>query len=187
MIDVQRATVYKGELPAAELSRGPEGVTFQLAGLYPADKYRMSAAEVIDVVSAACSAPAVARRAVFQQFAFSWLTGNGDLHAKNVSVLRTADGQWRVAPIYDIPSSLPYGDLTSALAVAGRRENLTRRTFLRLADEIDLPQRAAASAIDQALKATAKLPEGLIALGYGRKATSAWERQLQRRRRDMSA
>lgn len=29
MIDVQQATVYKGKLPAAELSRGPEGVTFR--------------------------------------------------------------------------------------------------------------------------------------------------------------
>ncbi|MDO5093415.1 MAG: hypothetical protein Q4D79_08335, partial [Propionibacteriaceae bacterium] len=71
--------------------------------------------------------------------------------------------------------------------VAGRRENLTRRTFLRLADEVGLPQRAAQGAIDQALNATAQLPEGLVALGYGPRATSTWERQLQRRRRDMSA
>ncbi|MDO5094662.1 MAG: HipA N-terminal domain-containing protein [Propionibacteriaceae bacterium] len=28
MIDVQQATVYQEELPATELSRGPEGVTF---------------------------------------------------------------------------------------------------------------------------------------------------------------
>lgn len=38
---------------------------------------------------------------------FAWLTGNGDLHAKNVSVLQQA-GEWRIAPIYDAPPTVPY-------------------------------------------------------------------------------
>ncbi|WP_414819923.1 HipA domain-containing protein [Serinicoccus sp. CNJ-927] len=38
----------------------------------------------------------------------AWATGNGDLHAKNLSVLQR-DGEWRVAPVYDVPSTVPYG------------------------------------------------------------------------------
>ncbi len=34
------------------------------------------------------------------RFAFAYLTLNGDAHAKNVSVLREPDGEWRAAPAY---------------------------------------------------------------------------------------
>ncbi len=160
----------------------------QLADRYPADKYRMTAAEVINVVAEVCPARLVAMQAVFQQFVFAWLTGNGDLHAKNVSVLQTHDGEWRVAPIYDIPSTLPYGDRTSALTVAGARENLTRRTFLRLADEVGLPERAASRAIDEALRATQSCIASVSAgtLPYSAHVVRQWTRQLRRRRIDVA-
>ncbi|SDL14583.1 type II toxin-antitoxin system HipA family toxin [Tessaracoccus oleiagri] len=159
----------------------------QLAGLYPADKYRLSAAEVIRVVAGVCAAAAVARRAVFQQLVFAWLTGNGDLHAKNVSVLRAPSGEWRVAPMYDLPSTLPYGDTRAALTVAGSRENLTRRTFLRLAEEVGLPERAANGAIDEALRATAPLVDDIEAGAFPlpRGNTRTLVRQLRRRRADL--
>ncbi|MEO5609598.1 MAG: HipA N-terminal domain-containing protein [Ornithinibacter sp.] len=36
------------------------------------------------------------RRDVFRQVAYAWLTGNGDVHAKNLSILGTeATGEWR--------------------------------------------------------------------------------------------
>lgn len=43
----------------------------------------------------------VTRRNLFIQFLFAWLTGNGDLHAKNVSLLESK-GRWGVAPMYDL-------------------------------------------------------------------------------------
>src|SRR5699024_2262614 len=57
----------------------------------------------------------------------AWAMGNGDLHAKNLSVVGSADRT--VAPIYDIPSTVPYGDMTFALPLAGRRDNLTAKAF----------------------------------------------------------
>lgn len=179
-------------LVVRRFDRAPEPLAVedacQLAGRYPADKYRMTAADVINVVAEVCPARLVAMQAVFQQFVFAWLTGNGDLHAKNVSVLQTHDGEWRVAPIYDIPSTLPYGDRTSALAVAGARENLTRRTFLRLADEVGLPERAASRAIDEALRATQSCIDSVSAgtLPYSAHVVRQWTRQLRRRRTDLA-
>ena len=32
------------------------------------------------------------RATLYPQFLFAWLTGNGDLHAKNVSILRPSQG-----------------------------------------------------------------------------------------------
>ena len=35
------------------------------------------------------------RETLYLQFLFAWLTGNGDLHAKNVSILRPSQGRGR--------------------------------------------------------------------------------------------
>ena len=39
---------------------------------------------------------------------FNWLIGGTDAHAKNYSILLSSRGQVRLAPMYDIASSLPY-------------------------------------------------------------------------------
>lgn len=159
----------------------------QLAGRYPADKYRMSAEDIVDVIASACPARLVAARNCFQQFAFAWLTGNGDLHAKNLSVLRTREGEWTVAPIYDVPSTLPYQDRTMAVPLAGRVDGLTRKAFLTFAQSIGLRPRAAASALTQVLAATEPLLDDLRsgALPLNPTLTRDIVRQLSRRRRDL--
>lgn len=99
-------------------------------------------------------------RAVLMQVALAWLTGNGDLHAKNVSLVR-AGREWRVSPIYDVPSTLPYGDHRLALTVAGRDDSLSRKRWLALADSAGLPTRAAERALEDVLAATADVDEQL--------------------------
>jgi serine/threonine-protein kinase HipA len=93
----------------------------QLLKLWPADKYNVTSEVVTKSISGVCPAEPVAARDVFRQFCFAWLTGNGDVHAKNISVLETVGGEWRVSPAYDLPSTLAYGDLTMALELNGKR------------------------------------------------------------------
>lgn len=69
----------------------------QILGLTPARKYNVSAEDVVEAIAGLSSAEMVARRNLFMQFLFAWLTGNGDLHAKNVSLLNS-QGRWAVAP-----------------------------------------------------------------------------------------
>ncbi|MGL5828072.1 MAG: type II toxin-antitoxin system HipA family toxin [Angustibacter sp.] len=141
----------------------------QLLGLYPADKYTVSAEEVARAIIAVCPARVVAAREVFRQFVFAWLTGNGDLHAKNITVLATESGEFRVAPAYDIPASLPYGDHSLALSIAGRTPGLSRRRMLELAHSLELPERAAVKTLDDCLAATASAAEdwagGVVPMG----------------------
>ncbi len=159
----------------------------QLLGRYPADKYAVSSAEVVSAGADACPARMVAARGAFVLFAFAWLTGNGDLHAKNLSVLQHPDGEWRLAPAYDLASTLPYGDHTMALVLAGRRENLTRTAFRTFGGTLGLPSRAVERALDQVLTATSPLLDDLRdgALPLTRNATERLVRQLSRRRRDL--
>jgi serine/threonine-protein kinase HipA len=86
----------------------------------PADKYLLGADRTFAALTAVCDAAPVAGRDLLRQLAFAYLTGNGDAHAKNFSVLRELDGEWRVSPGYDLPTSYPYGDTTMALSIGGR-------------------------------------------------------------------
>lgn len=125
----------------------------QVLGLYPADKYRVTAEQVTEALIAQCQAPVIAARDAFRLFLFAWLTGNGDLHTKNISIVQRK-GEWRIAPMYDIPSTLPYGDDTMALSIGGRDDNLSRKAFLAFARKIELPPPAAESVIESMLRIT---------------------------------
>ncbi|MDO5683892.1 MAG: HipA domain-containing protein [Propionibacteriaceae bacterium] len=160
----------------------------QLLGRYPSEKYSVTSEEVATVIGAVCTARPVALRAVFLQFAYAWLTGNGDLHAKNISVIHTGR-EWQVAPVYDVPSGLPYGDHTLALPLQGRLENLMRVRFLDFAAAVGLPRRAAERALDEVLALTAEIPADLAAgaLPLNDNALRAMSRSLTRRHRDLQS
>ena len=134
----------------------------QLLKLYPADKYSPSFEEVSLAVAKVCAAPMLAKRSVAFQLAFAWLTGNGDLHAKNISVINRGTG-FELSPIYDIPSTIPYGDTTLALPVQGKRDGLSRKRFLAYTDEIGLPPNVAQRVAASALVATESAAERIIA------------------------
>lgn len=114
----------------------------QVLARYPADRYRVTAEDVVTGLARVTSAPVVAAWELLRQIAFAYLTGNGDAHAKNFSVYRP-DGEWRVAPAYDVPSTHPYGDTTMALSVAGRdREDITWRTVVELGANVGVREPA---------------------------------------------
>lgn len=109
----------------------------------PADKYRLGADATFGALASVCQASAVASRDLIRQLAFAYLTGNGDAHAKNFSVLQGRDGEWRVSPAYDTPSSYPYGDTTMALSIGGRSGgDFGAADFVALGDRLGVPQRA---------------------------------------------
>jgi serine/threonine-protein kinase HipA len=162
----------------------------QLLGLYPADKYNVSYEELCHALAEQCAARLPALRNLALQGAFAWLVGNGDLHAKNVSVVQglTAPGEWSVAPVYDIPSTVPYGDRSLALPLGGKRTGISRRHFLAWATELGLPPRAATAVVDLALKAAGPLVAALEADDGGASpfttaVTRAWVKELRHRRR----
>jgi serine/threonine-protein kinase HipA len=132
----------------------------QVLGLWPADKYNPSMEKVIDALTEFCSARLVATQLAFQQVAFSILTGNGDLHAKNISIVKPA-GEWVLAPAYDLPSTLFYGDSSMALSIGGKLRDVSRRQLVSFANSLSLPTKVAERTLDQLLDATADLESDL--------------------------
>ncbi|PTT58646.1 type II toxin-antitoxin system HipA family toxin, partial [Arthrobacter sp. HMWF013] len=125
----------------------------QVLDLPPASKYAVNSEDVVLALARLCKANAVAVRNLYLQFVFAWLTGNGDLHAKNASVLEGPRCGWVVAPLYDIPCTLLYGDDTLALPVAGKVKGLRARHWQDFAASVGLPERAATAANKLALAA----------------------------------
>jgi serine/threonine-protein kinase HipA len=115
----------------------------QAAGRPPADKYVLSTEAALGPLVGLCQAPSPAARIFLSQLAFAYVTGNGDAHAKNFSVLQTGDGEWRPAPAYDLPSSQPYGDSTMALSIGGRSSaDFGADNFVVLGQGLGVPERA---------------------------------------------
>ncbi|MCB9917436.1 MAG: HipA domain-containing protein [Planctomycetes bacterium] len=121
----------------------------QVLGVYPADKYRVSTEDVIRALSERCLAPIVASRELIRQFAFAYVTCNGDAHAKNFSIVHDGSS-WMPTPAYDVPSTHPYGDTTMALRLQGKdREDIGRRDFIALGETCGVRQKAIEHALDE--------------------------------------
>lgn len=155
----------------------------QIMGLYPSGKYDPAMEEVARALMGVSSSPALTARSIAFQVALAWLTGNGDLHAKNMSMI------WRgasveVAPIYDIPPTLPYGDTSMALSVQGRKDNISGKIFRDFCAEIGLPERAAERVVATALRVTGGAAERIIdATDFDPRRARDLRRVLARRRR----
>ena len=153
----------------------------QVSDRFPADKYSLDSEGLVTALSRPCVARSVAARTLAQQVAFAILTGNGDLHAKNLSILRR-DHEWRVSPAYDVPSSAPYGDRTLAVAIDGRREaQVSRSRFIRFAAAVGLPERAATLLLDDLLRRSLPFIDRLDELPFDQRRIHDLRRLLRSR------
>lgn len=155
----------------------------QVMGILPAAKYSVTSEQVVLALAGVADASLIAVRNLYLQFVFAWLTGNGDLHAKNVSVLQQPDGAWTVSPVYDVPSTLVYGDNSMALNLDGRTTKLRARHWAAFAKSIGLTQKAAESANRLALGAAATVD--WAALPFEGSVRRGAERELAARRREL--
>lgn len=155
----------------------------QVLGILPSRKYAVDSAEVALALMNLVPAPLIAARNIYLQFVFAWLTGNGDLHAKNISVLQQ-NGTWRIAPIYDIPSTVVYRDMTMALSVSGRDKNLRKRHWQEFANDIGLPKGAAEEANQLALRVATSID--LAQLPFEGSSLYGAQRELRFRRNEMA-
>ena len=144
----------------------------QLAGRWPVAKYRMSAREVFDVVCAVTTTTALSAARLLRQFVFSYAIGNGDLHAKNVSVFNEPDGVWSVTPAYDLLSTLPYGDDRMALPFEGRDMKITGSMFRGFAELYGLRPRVMTRILDDIGSGVGSLLPSLGDIGLDDRATA---------------
>jgi serine/threonine-protein kinase HipA len=120
----------------------------QALGILPEQKYEAeggpSLARCFALIKEKSAAPAVDQRALFLWVVFNMLIGNADAHAKNLAILFTPAGP-RLAPFYDLISTLVYPDLSARLAMRIGGENrvswIQRRHWERFSREVGIKPR----------------------------------------------
>lgn len=99
---------------------------------------------------------------VFRRALFAWLIADGDMHLKNLALLKiAAPGSRRFetvrfAPLYDAVTTRVFPGLAGdrmALKLNGKDDRLTARDFLELARTIDLPAARAEAALTEVASA----------------------------------
>ena len=95
-----------------------------------------------DLLREASSVPVLDLQNLLGGVIFNYLIGNHDAHGKNFSLLYHADGSVRLAPLYDLISTVYYPELSPKMAmkIGGeyRSERVIPRNFEKLAEEAGL-------------------------------------------------
>ena len=107
------------------------------------DKYDGSGEQIGKKLKEISSAPGLDVQLLFERVVLNFLVGNGDAHLKNYSVNYDKGVPVRLSPAYDIVCSklvIP-DEEDSALAINGRKNQLTRKDFEAFADYLKIPSK----------------------------------------------
>ena len=137
----------------------------QILGLPPTKKYQNEGgpgcAEISEAIRTHSGEPEEDARTFARAVILNWIIGGTDAHAKNFSMLIGAGGRARLAPLYDVASTLPYDfdprKLKMANRIGGeyRIEEISSRHWVGFASEVRLP---ATEVLDMARTMTEGLP-----------------------------
>ena len=130
----------------------------QALGILAADKYEIKPHEYLkamfDILSNQSSVPLQDMLKLWDICIFNYLIGNTDNHIKNNSILYSEDlAKKRLAPAYDIVSTLVYNSATKrmALSIGGEYDitKINRQSFLDEAKHVGLGQKVAMEHFDE--------------------------------------
>ena len=128
----------------------------QFLNRYPADKYRLNLKDIADRLIELTTAPQIEILNLLRQYVFSYLIGNGDMHAKNISLQTLEDGTITLTPLYDLICTAIYGDFHMALKIDGHDANIKRKMIVAFAERYKINAKAIHSALDKLLKQFSK-------------------------------
>lgn len=157
----------------------------QATGTRPEDKYQEdggpSLARIADIVAAVTVRGSLER--LLQVVTLNTLVGNGDAHAKNVSLLHERSGVLHLAPLYDAMCTLTYDDDRLAMYVddVHRTARVTAQRLVNEGASWGLPRRRceeivtdildrAPGAIEAARGETAGAPDSIVSAVEGQLA-----------------
>ncbi|EJC83263.1 HipA-like protein [Rhizobium leguminosarum bv. trifolii WSM2297] len=136
-------------------------------GVRPEDKYTGTMERIASALRPLSTDADADLLVVLRRALFAWLIADGDMHLKNMAVLKIAEpgrgdfGSVRMAPLYDAVTTRVFPNLQNdhmALKISGKDERLKRADFRRFAATAGIPAAAADSTMDEM---TAALARGL--------------------------
>ncbi len=142
----------------------------------------MSAKSICEGIARYASAPIVDIKKFIDLYAFSYIIGNGDLHAKNVALveLRPA-GAFALSPCYDLVSTLPYGDRRMALPLGGRDDRFRVADFVEFGKQFDIPERAIRTSLKRMIERASPWLNRLGEIGLDKKSLTFLTKSIKER------
>jgi serine/threonine-protein kinase HipA len=131
-----------------------------LLDLAPGDKYRGTVEQAGRALRALSTAPDEDVLVLLRRALFAWLIADGDMHLKNLAVLKIATpgeavfSSVRMAPLYDAVTTVVFPGLEHdrmAMKLSGKDANLKRSDFMRASATLGLKASDAEAAIDEML------------------------------------
>lgn len=126
--------------------------------------------------------PTVAKEQMFRRMAFNIMARNQDDHVKNIAFLMDKDGNWSLAPAFDITYSYnPNGLWTSShqMTLNGKRDHFAMDDFKSCAESISLKRGSVDSIVAEVREVVEKWPE------YAERARidSSWTDEIRKKLR----
>ena len=126
----------------------------QLSYRLTQDKYKGSYEQCGRIVDKYSDTPGFDMTELYLRIVFSFLMGNSDMHLKNFSLIEEKPGnrQFHLSAAYDLlPVNviMPEDTEEMALALNGKKRNLRKKDFYRLADSYGMPLKAAEKMIER--------------------------------------
>ena len=155
----------------------------QLLNRWPADKYRISFNDIANRLVEVVSSTEASIMDLVEQVAFSWIIGNGDMHAKNYSVQWLKEERLVVpTPVYDVVSTIPYPlDQHMALKLDGRDANLRGRFLTGFASRFGIPESMVRRKIGMLADRVAPHIGGASCIGFNARTTEQLINEMNRR------
>lgn len=155
----------------------------QVMARYPGSKYRLSLQDTVAALANAVGALGGSAAATTLQSleiaAFSYIIGNGDLHAKNLSMLQSASGLWALSPAYDLLSTRAYvGDDDMALEFYGRRGRMRHAHWIESAGRLGVREKAIQRSLGHIVEAAGTWAERTGEIGFDARVTSRLSRLI---------
>lgn len=134
----------------------------QLSGRLTEDKYRGSYEQCSKIIHKYSCRPQLDLAEFYLRLIFCYISGNSDMHLKNFSLreLTTGKRDYVLAEGYDLlPVNIvnPMDLDETALALNGKKRNLTKKDFLMLAENCGITQAAAKKIIQSVVRKQDKL------------------------------
>ena len=176
--------IWNEENKSFEMVHQEDGCQF--LNLYPSQKYRVSWNQIAESVMELTDSNAIEILNLLKLYVFSYLIGNGDLHAKNVSLYDLPGCPRTITPVYDLICTRIFGDEYMGLKLDGKDTNIERKMFIDFGVRYGVPAPAITMMLDKLLELFEKNKAILFSFPMTTKQEKLLSEMVQSRMNDLS-
>ena len=126
----------------------------QLTNRLTEHKYYGTYQQLVETIKKYSSAPMLDVQRYWEVVLFSWMTGNSDMHCKNFSLIDIGNGEYTLAPAYDLLAVLladpeDTEEMAMSFMVGGEKKGFNRDTFMTAFTQSGITYAIAAKMIER--------------------------------------